>query len=458
MKRKALLVIAACMSLSLVQAENAEPTMQEFYAGSEINIKEDKPLQQTLVPYHVYEVVKSPSLNDIRVFNSSAGLVPHRISEQKKDSQTSTKILSFAKLTSNADGLENLIEKYKSSGVDISLNLRALDANASNSQLDVYIGEIVEFEGKGTRLKLDWELNQEVSTFFLADVDITDDFKHWENIAEGVNLAQLKTNEAIVKHNQIKLNRFGKKFYRISIHGERRPDIKKIELIVSQQQDRPYSITEEIMGKHDESDNQIVYYTQPAKIIKKRLNILIPENNVMADCRVYSRDNDDQNWTLRGSGTVYRITNNDEALMNQMIDLRASSDREWKLEVLNSGSGFEQQPPAISFLWQPHTLTFVARGGSPFILAYGSAAYAVKSTSQNSFFNTKNNEEDQLIAFSSTSDKIDVLGGENVLKEDLIKVTPKTMVLWGILIAGSLLLLFMALSMLKSTSKNGNES
>jgi len=442
MKWVMLLVIAACMTLIVANAENAEPTMQNFYAGSEIIVKEDKPLQQTLVPYHVYEVVKSPNLNDIRVFNSSAGLVPHRVSEQKKESQTNTKVLSFAKLTSNSDGLESLIEKYKSSGIDISLSLRAMDADTSNSQLDMYIGEVIELEGKGTELKLDWELNHEVSTFFLADVDITDDFKHWENIAEGVNLAQLKTNEAIVKHNQIKLNRFGKKF----------------ELFVSQQQDRPYSITEELKGKHDENNKQIIYYTQPAKIIKKRMKILIPENNVMADCRVYSRDNDDQNWTLRGSGTIYKITNIGKILMNQMIDLRASTDSEWKLEVISSGSGFEQQPPVINFLWLPHELTFVARGGSPFVLAYGSAAYASKSASQSSFFNAENNDEDRLIAFSSTSNKLEVLGGEDVLKDDLIKVTPKTLALWGILIVGSLLLLFMALSMLKSTSKNGDES
>jgi len=458
MNRVLLLVIATCVTLNVVNAENTEPTMQEFYAGSEIIVKEDKPLQQTLVPYHTYEVVKSQNLNDIRVFNSSGGLVPHRVATQKKDSQTSTKVLSFAKLTSNSDGLENLIEKYKSSGVDISLSLRAMDTDTSSSKVDVYIGEVGVLDGNGTELKLDWGLNQEVSTFFSADIEITDDFKNWESVAKGVNLAQLKTNEAIVKHNQIKLNNFGKKFYRLSIHGERRPDIKKIEVVVSQQQERPYSITEDVIGMHDENNKQIAYYLQSAKIIKKQLKIQIPENNVMADCRVYSRDFDDNNWTLRGSDTVYKITNNGEMLKNEVIELTASSDREWKLEVITRGSGFEQQPPVINFLWQPHVLTFVARGGSPFVLAYGSAVYASKSVSQNSFFNTASNDEDQLIAHSSTSNKVDVLGGEDVLKEDLIKVTPKNMILWGVLIMGSLLLLFMAFSMLKSTSKSEDNS
>ena len=78
---------------------------------------------------------------------------------------------------------------------------------------------------------------------------------------------------------------------------------------------------------------------------------------------------------------------------------------------------------------------------------------ASKSASQNSFFNTASNDEDQLIAHTSMSDKMDVFGGGDVLKEDLISVTPKNMILWGVLILGSLLLLFMAFSMLKSTSK-----
>jgi hypothetical protein len=438
----------------MVQAENAALNMQAFYAGSEITINEDKPLQQALLPYHVYEKVKSDNLNDIRVFNATGGLVPHRVTSQKKDSQTSLKNLSFAKLTSNTDGLENLIEKYKSSGVDISLNLRAMDIDSSSTKMDVYIGEVGELEGVGTEMILDWMLNQDVSTFFSADIETSDDFKNWQYVVRGVNLAQLRTNDGIIKHNQIKLNRIGKKFYRLSIHGERRPDIKKVQLRINQQQDIPYSMTEDVVGIHDENNKQITYYQLPAKIIKKQLRVQVPENNVMADCKVYSRDMDDNAWMLRGTGTVYKITNNGETLKNELIRLNANSDQEWKLEVVTRGSGFEQRPPVVNFMWQPHVLTFVARGDQPFTLAYGSALYAAQSANQKTFFNTASNDEAQLIAQSIISNKANPLGGEDVLKEDLIKVTPKNMILWGVLVFGSLLLLFMAISMLKSSSNN----
>jgi len=458
MKNIVLIMFIFCMNLHLAYAENKEPAMQDFYAASKITVKEDKPLQQILVPYHIYERIKSPKLNDVRIFNANAGLVPHRIATQKKDELTNTKNLSFSKLVNNLDGLESLIEKYKSSDVDISLSLRAMDTDTSNNNVDVYIGEVGKLKGQAAELNFDWELNQDVSAFFLADVEITDDFKHWESLAEGVNLAQLNTNNTVVKHNKIKLKHFGKKFYRLSIRGENRPDIKEIKLTLKQQQDRPYSVTEELMGKYDDNSNQITYYTQSAKIIKNKLKILIPENNIMANCRVYSRDSDEHNWSLRGSGTVYKITNSGKTLKNDVIDLKSSSDREWKLEVINSGSGFEQKPPTVQFMWQPHVLTFVARGGSPFVLAYGSAAYASKSVSQNSFFNTAEKDEDQLIAYSLISNKVDILGGEEVLKENLIKVTPKTIGLWAILVIGSLMLLFMAFSLLKSSSKNGDEA
>lgn len=447
-------LVFLCMTLTVANAENNDPTMQEFYAGSEILVKEDKPLQQILVPYHVYEAIKSPNLNDLRVFNAENGLVPHRISTQKKNAQTNTKILSYAKLTSNSSGLESLIEKYKSSGVDISLNLRAMDKDSSTTNADVYIGELGALDGNATELNLDWQLNQEVSAFFTADIDVSDDFKNWQSVAKGVNLAQLNTNDAIVKHSQIKLKHFAKKFYRLSLYGERRPDIKKIELLVSQQQERPFSISEDIAGRHDENNNKLMYYVQSAKIIKRQLKVQIPENNVVASCRVYSRDSDDSNWTHRGSGTVYKITNNGKTLKNEIIHLAATSDRHWKLEVVSRGSGFEQKSPVVNFLWQPHVLTFVARGGSPFVLAYGSATYASTLVSQNSFFDTASNDEESLIAHASMSTKIDLFGGEEVLKEDLIKVTPKNMILWGVLVFGSLLLLFMAFSMLKSAPKN----
>ena len=446
------------MLCSLAYAENPAPTMQEFYATSDIEVIEDKPLQQSLVPYHVYQMVKSSNLNDVRIFNASNGLVPHRVTKQKQDSLTNVLNLPFSKLTKNSDGLESLIEKYNASGVDISLNLRAMDAATSNSEVDVYIGEIVKFEGKGKELRLDWELSEEVSAFFTVDIDLTNDFKNWDKLVSSASLAQLKTNESIVKHNRIMLNHFGKKFYRISIHGERRPDIKKVELVVSHQKDRPYNETGELLSKHDEKNKQILYFAEPSRIIKKQLQVSLSENNVMAECSVYSRDTDDNDWSLRGSGTVYKITNNGKVLQNEVIQLRESSDREWKLVVTNSGSGFEQQPPTMKFLWQPHELTFVARGGAPFKLAYGSADYAGQSVSQNSFFNTAQKDEAKLIGFSSVSNKVDVLGGDEVLDEDFIKVTPKKMMLWAILVIGSLLLLFMAISMLKSTAHDQKET
>jgi len=92
------------------------------------------------------------------------------------------------------------------------------------------------------------------------------------------------------------------------------------------------------------------------------------------------------------------------------------------------------------------------------VLSYGSAAFASESVSQSTFFNTAKEDEDKLIAQATTSNTLDVYGGEDMLKEDLIKVTPKNMILWGVLIIGSLLLLFMAFSMLKSTSNNETNS
>ncbi len=46
------------------------------------------------------------------------------------------------------------------------------------------------------------------------------------------------------------------------------------------------------------------------------------------------------------------------------------------------------------------------------------------------------------------------LAAENSLREDLIKVTPKAIALWGILVLDRLLLLLMAFSLLKSASNN----
>ena len=450
-----LLFLSLMLCCGKATSKSEEPLLEEFYLGSEIKIEEDKPLQEIYMPFQVYENIKSDKLNDVRVFNASAGIVPHKISKQSQDLHTTTKNIALSKLTRDSDGVKQLIDKYEFSAIDINLNLRANDSQNDAAQQDIYIGEIGETLWGHAELLLAWEFNHEVSYFFSADVEIADDLQHWVTVARNVKLAHLITSEATVKHNKIKLSQFKKKFYRITIRGEHRPAIKSAELKIKNKLDQAYEATHQINGIYDEDNKRRIYYELFAKIPKKRIQILMQEDNVIAKCNIFSRDNEDQNWRKRGSGVIYNIKNDGETLMRDTINLDVSSDRYWRIDVLTRGSGFEQQLPQIKFFWQPHLLTFMARGEGPFMLAYGSAKYATQPPNQDLFFqNVKNGNTDLLIGKPSKVKEGKVMGGENVLKEDLIKVNSKTITLWGVLVIGSLLLLMMAYSLLKNYSTN----
>ncbi len=68
------------------------------------------------------------------------------------------------------------------------------------------------------------------------------------------------------------------------------------------------------------------------------------------------------------------MTIDEKEIVSQPIQLNSSvSDRLWLLQIEGKESHFGGKLPEIEFGWVPHQLSFIARGSSPFQLAYGSA-------------------------------------------------------------------------------------
>jgi hypothetical protein len=68
---------------------------------------------------------------------------------------------------------------------------------------------------------------------------------------------------------------------------------------------------------------------------------------------------------------VYNLDYRDTTLHNSTIDIRETASRYWLL-TFDKSETMPVNPPDIEFGWQPHRLTFLARGNGPFQLAYGS--------------------------------------------------------------------------------------
>ncbi|MGL4996714.1 MAG: DUF3999 family protein, partial [Deefgea sp.] len=84
-----------------------------------------------------------------------------------------------------------------------------------------------------------------------------------------------------------------------------------------------------------------------------------------------SRPRSDAAWQARWQGVLFRIKNNAIETSNTPAMFSPNNHTEWRLQIETQGGGIGNGQAKIEMGWSPSTLLFVARGNSPFTLAYG---------------------------------------------------------------------------------------
>ncbi|MDR2173004.1 MAG: DUF3999 domain-containing protein [Burkholderiales bacterium] len=123
-----------------------------------------------------------------------------------------------------------------------------------------------------------------------------------------------------------------------------------------------------------------------------RLRFHLPRPNTMVPVKLYSRSDESDSWQLISRETLYRLQGPD-GIEQETPETRIvpNRDRFWKIAVENdnrysgasntregqegSGKGNSEfgGTPLLSVGWRPETVTFLAHGTPPFLLAVGNA-------------------------------------------------------------------------------------
>jgi hypothetical protein len=146
-------------------------------------------------------------------------------------------------------------------------------------------------------------------------------------------------------------------------------------------------------------------------------------------------------WRYQTEGTIYNLkTDKNNTRNNKSFEIKSSAPY-WLLES-NSELPFSAVPD-LRITWEPFTLVFLARGQSPWILAYGNSDYAPVS---NSFLV---DVKDQKLFPASFA------GEEKYEPGKINNFSPnyQQWILWGVLIAAVLILFVLAYYMAKTMRK-----
>jgi hypothetical protein len=186
--------------------------------------------------------------------------------------------------------------------------------------------------------------------------------------------------------------------------------------------------------------------------------LLLPQENASMSVTIESRAGEDLPWTQQWSGEFYSIVNGGERRVSPPAEFAPTSDRDWRVSSTKTGEGFSPAP-GLELGYRPARLRFLAQGAGPFTLAFGSRRAEAAPTRRCDALLADVSAQDmaQMIGAASLG-PAQSLGGEVAFKA-LPKKTPmRLFILWGVLIAGVLLLVAMALSLLKRLNESHGRS
>jgi hypothetical protein len=102
-----------------------------------------------------------------------------------------------------------------------------------------------------------------------------------------------------------------------------------------------------------------------------RLKLVLPQANTVAQIHLSTRERAEEPWRPAGSATAYRLTRDGGELTNPEIRVAVIPDRYWRILVDQKGGGFGAGEVKLELGWLPHEVLFAARGAGPFAVAYG---------------------------------------------------------------------------------------
>jgi hypothetical protein len=321
-----------------------------------------------------------------------------------------------------------------------------------------YIVDASAIEERQQALQLEWQATGGFSG--QARVEASEDLQGWRQVASGPVLL-LEHAGARLERKRVELSGGRAKYLRLSFDGVPEDFLLKsirVELRGEQAElAREWLAVPVAAGKEP---GELVFDTA-GKYPVDRIRLALPQLNTVAQVQLLARDREEDKWRPVGSATAYRLRGAGGDIVNPDIVVPSISERYWMLRVDQKGGGFGGGEVRAEVGWLPHELVFAARGEAPFRVAYGAKTARQGALAINAVLPGYKAGD---LKIASTA-RVGATSGDapqaaSLLRDPLqyfralaASGDGKKWLLWGALLAGVLLLAWMAFRLLGEVGK-----
>ena len=450
---KHLLVIILIILLP-AWADAEDFTKEDFAFGLILNTDDQGAFYKVTLPHDVYVNTVLNDLGDIKVFNSDDQVVPHdlRFSSNMEEDDQERIPLPFFPLSATKSMSETELSMRIETGSDGEIVNIERSKPSEKSAPAAYLIDLAEREEGPASLELEWKTDGP-GKLLPVIVEDSADLISWKRVGRST-LADLVFMNNRLQHGEINLIRKTDRYLRI--RAENSVPLPRLTLVQAvfrpqhQPSTRRWFSTPFTEVKEDE---RIFLEVELAhNMVIDGVKVEFDQPNSLLNVRVSSSDVNGKRQ-FQGAGLFYYLSDDGNVLYNEPLFFRQHRPTTLRLELMDKGTGAELDSTRILLGYTPQEMLFVARGSSPYLLAYGNGKMADPPyTRKTAAFQSLAANSDQDIINNAEIGQRIILGGEKML----VVPTPspwRKWILWLVLLGGVALLAAMAWSLMRKMNR-----
>ncbi len=374
---KAVCHLASCLAMLSLLALNvaqAEAELGIFTTRFVIDIDSSTAFQRLTLSDAVYRASQHAYCRDLRIFDANGAPVPFAITPAATPMSIEVKRQTLSWFPLPAQTVDTADQWAAGVKITADGSLKWIAPPAPSPERSGDLIDVSGLEGVIDALHIQLAENQYQGR---VRVLASDDLKVWQSVGEG-SLLSLQTPTQQLRQQRIALSGIHKAYLQLQ-WLDRVPLIAaieaEIEITGSNRSQAPQWQTLSLL-QSDVAKGEYIFDNEGC-FTAEGMDIMLPQTNTVVEGRLENSDylpitQHSPLWHQVAATQLYRLQESGQPDLTQpILHFPPQNKPYWRLHVATDYGGIGTGNPVLKMAWRPATLTFLARGAAPFILAVG---------------------------------------------------------------------------------------
>jgi hypothetical protein len=283
-----------------------------------------------------------------------------------------------------------------------------------------------------------------------VDVEGSDDLAAWTSVARGLALVSLREGGMVLERRRLELPATRLPYLRLrrSDGGTALP-VQAVQAYAVRPGVAPVIPLQSaaLRGEPDTQAAGAFTYAMPGLLPVQRLDVQLADANAISTVIVESRDGVDRPWIENARGVAFRLGSGDGGIESPPMEFGPLRTAEWRVRT----DPAQARAPQLTAWYRPDTFVMLTQGAAPYRLAAGSLQarrpdYPMRTV----LAEMQSRQGDLWLTPEATLGAGSALSGDAALRAPSPPPPYKRWLLWGVLVAGALGVLWMVASLARA--------